>query len=92
MQYGIELDSEQAQAAIQESLDIEARIADVTHRYLREGLRETDSAYSPFARVAEELGYTGDPDARAVPVLHDAARLPQAVSSKILTKELRTHG
>ena len=59
--YGVELDSDQAQAAIQESLDIEARIADVTCRYLRDGLRETDSAYSPFARVAEELGYTGDP-------------------------------
>ena len=59
--YGVELDSEQAQAAIQESLDIEARIADVTHRYLRDGLRETNSAYSPFARVAEELAYTGDP-------------------------------
>jgi hydroxyacylglutathione hydrolase len=61
MPYGVELDREQAQAAIQESLDIEARIADVTHRYLRDGLRETDSAYSPFARVAGELGYTGDP-------------------------------
>jgi hydroxyacylglutathione hydrolase len=61
MPYGVELDREQAQAAIQQSLDIEARIADVTHRYLRDGLRETDSAYSPFARVAGELGYTGDP-------------------------------
>ena len=59
--YGVELGSGQAQAAIQESLDIEARITDVTRRYLREGLRETDSAYSPFARAAEELGYTGDP-------------------------------
>jgi len=59
--YGVELDSDQAQAAIQESLDIEARIADATRRHLREGLRETDSAYSPFARVAEELSYTGDP-------------------------------
>jgi hydroxyacylglutathione hydrolase len=65
--YGVELGSEQAQAAIQESLDIEARIADVTHRYLRDGLRETDSAYSPFARVAEELGYTGDPAAEPSP-------------------------
>lgn len=59
--YGVELDGERAQAAIQQSLDIEARIADVTHRYLRDGLRETDSAYSPFARVAGELGYTADP-------------------------------
>jgi glyoxylase-like metal-dependent hydrolase (beta-lactamase superfamily II) len=59
--YGVELDGDQAQGAIQESLDIEARIADVTRRYLREGVRETDSVYSPFARVATELGYTGDP-------------------------------
>jgi glyoxylase-like metal-dependent hydrolase (beta-lactamase superfamily II) len=59
--YGVELDREQAQQALQESLDIEARVADTASRYLRDGLRETRSPYSPFARVAEELGYTGDP-------------------------------
>jgi hypothetical protein len=59
--YGVELDREQARQALQDSLDIEARVADAAHRYLQDGLRETDSAYSPFARVAEELGYTGDP-------------------------------
>ena len=59
--YGVELDREQAQTALQESLDIEARVAAAASRYLRDGLQETDSAYSPFARVAEELGYTGDP-------------------------------
>jgi glyoxylase-like metal-dependent hydrolase (beta-lactamase superfamily II) len=59
--YGVELDREQAQQALQQSLDIEARVADAASRYLRDGLQETDSAYSPFARVAEELGYTGDP-------------------------------
>ncbi len=51
--YGVELDREQAQQALQESLDIEARVADAAARYLRDG--------PPFARVAEELGYTGDP-------------------------------
>lgn len=30
-------------------------------RCLEAGLTETDSPYSPFAPVAEELGYTGDP-------------------------------
>jgi glyoxylase-like metal-dependent hydrolase (beta-lactamase superfamily II) len=59
--YGVELDRGQANTALQESLDIEARVADAASRCLRDGLQETDSAYSPFARVAEELGYTGDP-------------------------------
>ncbi|MFC9833321.1 MBL fold metallo-hydrolase [Rhodococcus sp. NPDC127530] len=59
--YGVELDSEQARQALQESLDIQARVSDVAHRHLQNGLQETDSAYSPFARVAEELGYEGDP-------------------------------
>jgi len=59
--YGVELDREQAQRALQESLDIEARIGGVARRYLQDGLRETDSVYSPFARVAGELGYQGDP-------------------------------
>jgi len=59
--YGVELDREQAREALQGSLDIEARVADAASRYLRDGLRDTDSAHSPFARVAEELGYTGDP-------------------------------
>jgi len=59
--YGVELDSDQAQQALQGSLDVEARVADAASRYLRHGVRETDSPYSPFARVAEELGYTGDP-------------------------------
>jgi glyoxylase-like metal-dependent hydrolase (beta-lactamase superfamily II) len=59
--YGVELDGEQARQALQGSLDIEARVADAAARCLRDGLQETDSVYSPFARVAEELGYTGDP-------------------------------
>ena len=59
--YGVELDSDQARHALQESVDIQARVSDAAHRYLRDGLQETDSAYSPFARVAEELGYEGDP-------------------------------
>jgi len=59
--YGVELDREAARNALQGSLDLEARIDDVARRYLRAGLQETDSVYSPFAPVAEELGYTGDP-------------------------------
>jgi glyoxylase-like metal-dependent hydrolase (beta-lactamase superfamily II) len=59
--YGVELDAAQAQAALQQSLDIEARVGDAARRCLRNGLRETDTPYSPFAFVAEELGYHGDP-------------------------------
>jgi glyoxylase-like metal-dependent hydrolase (beta-lactamase superfamily II) len=59
--YGVELDREAARRALQESLDIEARIDDAARRYLGDGVQETDSVYSPFARVAEELGYEGDP-------------------------------
>ena len=59
--FGVELDREAARNALQGSLDLEARIDDVARRYLRAGLQETDSVYSPFAPVAEELGYTGDP-------------------------------
>lgn len=58
---GVELDHEAARSALQGSLDLEARIDEAARRYLRDGLQETDSPYSPFARVAGELGYTGDP-------------------------------
>jgi hypothetical protein len=50
-----------AQQALRASLDIEAGVEDAASRYLRDGVRETESPYTPFARVAEELGYTGDP-------------------------------
>ncbi len=59
--YGVELDRAQAQEALRHSLDIEARVAAAATRCLRDGLQETGSAYSPFARVAEELGYDRDP-------------------------------
>ena len=59
--YGVELDREEARRALQDALDIEAGIDDAAGRYLRDGLQETNSVYSPFARVAEELGYEGDP-------------------------------
>ncbi|OLT11977.1 MBL fold metallo-hydrolase [Actinomadura sp. CNU-125] len=59
--YGVELDAEEARRALEESLDVEARVRDAVRPYLRDGLRETDSVYSPFAPVAEELGYEGDP-------------------------------
>ncbi|MEN0138088.1 MAG: MBL fold metallo-hydrolase [Rhodococcus sp. (in: high G+C Gram-positive bacteria)] len=59
--YGVELDSEQAREALQQSLDIETTVGDAARHCLCHGLRETDSAYSPFAPVAETLAYDGDP-------------------------------
>ncbi|HRO31504.1 MULTISPECIES: MBL fold metallo-hydrolase [Micrococcaceae] len=61
MAYGVELDAEQAREALNESLEIEARIGEAACRCLVAGLRDTGSPYSPFAQVAEELGYDGDP-------------------------------
>ncbi len=59
--YGVELDAAQAGEAIAQSLAVEGRIAEAACGCLRAGLQGTDSPYSPFARAAEELGYTGDP-------------------------------
>ncbi|CCH88421.1 Hydroxyacylglutathione hydrolase [Modestobacter italicus] len=56
--YGVQLDRQQAQEALQASLDIEARVAAAATRHQPE---DSASPYSPYARVAEELGYTGDP-------------------------------
>ena len=59
--YRVELTGEQARRALQASLDLEARIADSARRCLQAGLRETDSVYSPFDQVADDLGYDRDP-------------------------------
>lgn len=59
--YGIELDAAQAARALQESIDIEGRIAAAAERALADGLTATGSPYTPFDRVAAELGYAGDP-------------------------------
>ncbi|MFW0785883.1 MBL fold metallo-hydrolase [Gordonia sp. CPCC 206044] len=59
--YGVELDAAQAREALTQSLEIEGRVADAAHQCLCRGLVDTDSAYSPFAAVAEQVGYTGDP-------------------------------
>lgn len=59
--YGVELDAEQAARALQESIEIEGRIAAAATGALADGLTATDSPYTPFERVAAELGYAGDP-------------------------------
>lgn len=59
--YEIGMDAPTAQQALEESLDIEARVRAAAHRALEAGPVESDSPYSPFASVAAELGYSGDP-------------------------------
>jgi glyoxylase-like metal-dependent hydrolase (beta-lactamase superfamily II) len=59
--FPVELDAADAREALQGSLDSEARIRAAVERALAQGLQHTASAYSPFAAIADELGYTGDP-------------------------------
>ncbi|QGU06948.1 Beta-lactamase hydrolase-like protein [Corynebacterium occultum] len=55
---GMELDRETSQRALQESLDIEARVRGAVAKH---GATASDSPYSPFAAIAAELGYEKDP-------------------------------
>lgn len=59
--FGVELNADESRAALDESLDVEARVARAAHDCLCAGLHESDSPYSPFTPVADALGYTGDP-------------------------------
>jgi hydroxyacylglutathione hydrolase len=59
--YGVELDATAASRAINESIEIESKVAAAAQHALTAGLTKTDDLYSPFAAAASELGYTGDP-------------------------------
>ncbi|MFZ0530208.1 MAG: MBL fold metallo-hydrolase [Propionicimonas sp.] len=86
--YGIELDHDLARRALTDSIEAEARIRGAAHRCLLDGSRDTDSPYSPFAQVAEDLGYTGDPTLEPSPfftTLHGYVGQYQQ-------KESQTHG
>jgi glyoxylase-like metal-dependent hydrolase (beta-lactamase superfamily II) len=65
--YGVELDAGQAREALQGSLEVEARLNSAACGCLASGLQDTDSPYSPFAPVAEDLGYSGDPTLEPAP-------------------------
>lgn len=90
--YGVELDRDAARNALQGSLDLEARIDDAARRYLRDGLQETDSPYSPFARVAAEFGYAGDPSLEPSPFFTTLHGYRTAFDRLTKDEELRTHG
>jgi len=65
--FPVELDAADAREALQGSLDNEARIRAVALPYLARGLQHTASVYSPFAAIADALGYTGDPTLEPAP-------------------------
>lgn len=89
--YGVELDESQAEEAIAQSLDIEARVASAARGCLEAGPRETESPYSPFARVAEELGYTGDPALEPSPFFTTMAGYRTHFAQHVRTQEHRSH-
>ena len=90
--YGVELDAEQAREALQESLEIEARLSDAACRCLEAGLQDTKSPYSPFARVAEKLGYQGDPSLEPSPFFTTLHGYRTAFDHLTKDEELHTHG
>jgi hydroxyacylglutathione hydrolase len=57
-------------------------------------VQESDSACSPFARVAEELGYTGDPTLEPSPFFTTLHGYRQQFEDRELfgDKELHDHG
>ena len=76
--YGVELDARRRpEPPSTRASRVEARVGRGGPRLpLRGACMESDSPYSPFASVAQDLGYSGDPKPRAVAVLHLDARLP----------------
>lgn len=87
--YGVELDAVQARRALEESLALEARIRGAVARYVQDGVVETESVYSPFERVATELGYDGDPTLEPSPFF---TTLDGYLTRALQNQEHSTHG
>ncbi len=64
---GVELDREQSEAKIQESLDIEARVRTATHDVGMDGPEISKALCSPFCCIADYLRYAGDPTLQPSP-------------------------
>jgi hydroxyacylglutathione hydrolase len=57
-----QIEGAQVAAVLQASLDMDAKLSDVARRHLSNGLPTKQSGlYGPFASIADEIGYTGDP-------------------------------
>lgn len=59
--FPLALDEASSREALQVSLEREEAIRAAVEACIADGIRSTDSPYSPFQPVAEALGYTGDP-------------------------------
>lgn len=87
--YDARIDAEQAREALRESLDVEARVADAAHRHLcgdrRDAAPDDGSPYAPYAGVAADVGYTGDPTLEPSPfftTLHGYRRLFESTAKE----------
>ncbi|EKN66618.1 beta-lactamase [Neobacillus bataviensis LMG 21833] len=57
-----QIEGEQVASVLQASLERDAKLRDVVQRHITNELAaEQHELYGPFGRVAEEIGYTGDP-------------------------------
>jgi glyoxylase-like metal-dependent hydrolase (beta-lactamase superfamily II) len=87
--YGVELDVAQAHRALDESLALEARIRGIVDRCAHDGVVETESVYSPFERIAEDLDYDGDPTLEPSPFF---TTLHGYLTRALQNQEHSTHG
>lgn len=90
--FGVELDAAPARRALRESLELEARVNNAACGCLAAGLQATDSPYSPFARVAGDLGYAGDPTLEPSPFFTTLHGYRTRLDTTTKNEELRTHG
>ncbi|MFS0824556.1 MBL fold metallo-hydrolase [Bacillus sp. 1P02SD] len=59
-----QLEGEAVTIALHESLEMDAKLAEIVKRHLLENKKKptnSDGLYGPFGSIAEEIGYTGDP-------------------------------
>lgn len=90
--YGVGLDAGQAREALHASLALEAKVRGAACGCLAAGLQESDSPYSPFARVAEELGYDGDPTLEPAPFFTTLHGYRTTFGHSTEDEEISAHG
>ncbi|MEV7136144.1 MBL fold metallo-hydrolase [Arthrobacter sp. NPDC093128] len=90
--FGVELDAAQTRRALKESIDVEAQVSEAACGCLAAGLQDTDSPYSPFARVAGDLGYAADPTLEPSPFFTTLHGYRTTFDPTTKNEELRTHG
>ncbi|WP_158582892.1 MBL fold metallo-hydrolase [Lysinibacillus yapensis] len=57
-----QIEGDETSAVLQASLDMDAKLQDIVKRHWKDGApNDQHELYGPFASVAEEIGYTGDP-------------------------------